>query len=373
MSIMHLDNQTHHAQRSIFLGEAVDIQRYDQVKYQWMERWNDVGLGNFWRPQEVDITKDKADFESLDEHQKFIFASNLKRQIVLDSVQGRAPALAFLPITSLPEAESAFLEWSFQELIHSRSYTHIIRNIYNDPSEVFDHILEIQEIVDLAKDISAHYDTLIAMNNSREHQLNSGVKLFEQFTKEHKRAIWRALNAVNALEGVRFYVSFACSWAFAEVLGKMEGNAKIIRLICRDENEHLKFTQMLLTTLPKDDPDFAEIKEELREEMTQLFYSVGDQEKSWAKYIFQHGDMLGLDENICCQLVDWLMAKRMGAIGLVYGGETPKNNPIPWMGNWISSASLQVAPQETEISSYIISVLDGGVDIDALKEQRVGL
>lgn len=369
MSIMNLDNQTQHDQRTIFLGESVDIQRYDQVKYQWMERWNDIGLGNFWRPQEVDLTKDKSDFESLDEHHKFIFLSNLKRQIVLDSVQGRAPALAFLPIASLPEAEAAFLEWSFQELIHSRSYTHIIRNVLNDPSEVFDHILEIEEIADLAKDISVHYDVLISMNS----HLEDGVRVSREHKKEHKRAIWRALNAVNALEGVRFYVSFACSWAFVEVLNKMEGNAKIIRLICRDENEHLKYTQMLLQILPKDDPDFAEIKEELREEMTELFHSVCEQEKDWARYIFQHGDMLGLDETICCQLVDWLASKRMGAIGLVYGGQAPKDNPIPWMGNWISSASLQVAPQETEISSYIIGVLDGGVSTDELKELRVEL
>lgn len=233
MTVINLQNQTPHTERTMFFDEEVDIQRYDIVKYNWAERWTDKGLGNFWRPQEVDLTKDKRDYAELDFAQKFIFDSNLKRQIVLDTVQGRAPALAILPIVSLPEIEAAILKWTFDESIHSRSYTHILRNVHDNPSEIFDNILGIQEIADLAKDISVYYDTLIALNNSREHQLNSGVKLSKQFTKDHKKALWRALFAVNALEGIRFYVSFACSWAFAQVLGKMEGNAKVIKLICR--------------------------------------------------------------------------------------------------------------------------------------------
>lgn len=370
MSVMNLESKAHHTKQPIFLGEPLAIQRYDLVKYQWMELWNDKGLGNFWRPTEVDVTKDKRDFEELDEVQRFIFLENLKRQIVLDTVQGRAPALAFLPIASLPEAEAAFLEWSFQELIHSRSYTHIIRNVINDPSEVFDHILEIEQIADLAKDISKNYDALIAMNHKKAHVENSGLQVSKQHTREHKKAIWRALFAVNALEGIRFYVSFACSWAFAQVLKKMEGNAKIIKLICRDENEHLKYTQMLLRDLPKDDPDFVEIKEELREEMDDLFMQVVAQEKAWAKHLFQHGDMLGLDEQVCCDLVDWLAGKRMGAIGLKYSGNVPEVHPIAWMNNWVSGNSRQVAAQETEVESYIIGVAEGPLDPKSLRAAK---
>lgn len=370
MSVMNLECVEHHTKQPIFLGEQLAIQRYDQVKYQWMERWNDKGLGHFWRPSEVDLTKDKRDFEELDKAQQFIFIENLKRQIVLDTVQGRAPALAFLPIATLPEAEAAFLEWSFQELIHSRSYTHIIRNVLNDPSIVFDHILEIEKVADLAKDISKSYDSLIFFNNMKGYFESCCKELDDATIREHKRAIWRALFAVNALEGVRFYVSFACSWAFAQVLGKMEGNAKIIKLICRDENEHLKFTQMLMRDLPKDDPDFAEIKEELREEMDSLFMDVVNQEKGWAEHLFQHGDMLGIDYKICCDLVDWLADKRMGAIGLKYSGNVPKEHPLPWMNGWVSGNGRQVAAQETEVESYIIGVAEGGLDPKALKEAK---
>lgn len=225
MTVINLQNQTPHTERNMFFDESVDIQRYDIVKHAWAERWTDKGLGNFWRPQEVDLTKDKRDYAELDFAQKFIFDSNLKRQIVLDTVQGRAPALAFLPIVSLPEIEAAILKWTFDESIHSRSYTHILRNVHDNPSEIFDNILGIQEIADLAKDISVHYDELI--------EFNAGHGMRYQNSIGHKKALWRALFAVNALEGIRFYVSFACSWAFAQVLGKMEGNAKVIKLICR--------------------------------------------------------------------------------------------------------------------------------------------
>lgn len=365
MTVINLQNQTHHTERTMFFDEEVDIQRYDIVKYNWAERWTDKGLGNFWRPQEVDLTKDKRDYAELDFAQKFIFDSNLKRQIVLDTVQGRAPALAFLPIVSLPEIEAAILKWTFDESIHSRSYTHILRNVHDNPSEIFDNILGIQEIADLAKDISVYYDELI--------KFNSGHGMRYQNSVGHKKALWRALFAVNALEGIRFYVSFACSWAFAQVLGKMEGNAKVIKLICRDENEHLKFTQLLLQTLPKEDPDFAKIRDELSEEMNDLFMSVVKQEKGWAKYLFQHGDMLGLDEKVCCDFVDWLAVKRMGAIGMNYSGNSPKDHPLPWIASWISGNTRQVAPQEAEVESYIIGVTEGGVDTKGLNDLRVSL
>ena len=208
-------------QQNCFFGEPVNIARYDKQRYSIFEKLTDKQLGFFWRPEEVDLSRDSKDFKGLTENEKHIFTSNLKRQILLDSVQGRAPSLAFLPICSLPELETWIQTWAFSETIHSRSYTHIIRNVYSDPSRVFDEMLDIQEIADCAQDISKYYDELIAFNSNM------------RYNYDHKKVLWLCLNAVNALEGVRFYVSFACSWAFAEVK-KMEGNAKIIKLIARD-------------------------------------------------------------------------------------------------------------------------------------------
>jgi len=225
-------------EQTCFFGKQVNIARYDKQRYNIFEKLTDKQLGFFWRPEEVDLSRDGKDFKGLSDHEKHIFTSNLKRQILLDSVQGRAPSLAFLPICSLPELETWIQTWTFSETIHSRSYTHIIRNVYSDPSRVFDEMLDIQEIADCAADISKYYDNLIAFNSVM------------RYNYDHKKALWLCLNAVNALEGVRFYVSFACSWAFAEVK-KMEGNAKIIKLIARDENVHLASTQQLLKILPK--------------------------------------------------------------------------------------------------------------------------
>lgn len=340
-------------QETCFFGESVNIARYDKQKYNIFEKLTEKQLGFFWRPEEVDLSRDGKDFKALNEHEKHIFTSNLKRQILLDSVQGRAPSMAFLPICSLPELETWIQTWAFYETIHSRSYTHIIRNVYSDPSRVFDEMLDIQEIVDCATDISKYYDKLITSNNQ--------IGLFKHDKKHmysHKRDLWMCLNAVNALEGVRFYVSFACSWAFAEVK-KMEGNAKIIKLIARDENVHLASTQQLLKILPKEDEDFARIQEETRDECISLFYNVVAQEKAWAHYLFQNGSMIGLNEQLLCDYVDHIAAKRMGALGL---NGKPGPNPLPWTQKWIAGSDVQVAPQETEITSYI----NGGVvkDVD---------
>ena len=340
-------------QQTCFFGKSVNIARYDKQRYNAFEKLTEKQLGFFWRPEEIDLSRDGKDFKALNEHEKHIFTSNLKRQILLDSVQGRAPSLAFLPITSLPELETWIQTWAFFETIHSRSYTHIIRNVYSDPSRVFDEMLDIQEIADCADDISKYYDRLITANNQ--------YALFKHDKKhmyEHKKDLWLCLNAVNALEGVRFYVSFACSWAFAEVK-KMEGNAKIIKLIARDENVHLASTQQLLKILPKEDEDFARIQEETRDACIDMFYRVVEQEKSWAHYLFQNGSMIGLNEELLCQYVDHIAAKRMGAIGL---NGKPGPNPLPWTQKWIAGSDVQVAPQETEITSYI----NGGVvkDVD---------
>lgn len=345
-------------QETCFFGKPVNIARYDKQRYNTFEKLTEKQLGFFWRPEEVDLSRDGKDFKGLTEHEKHIFTSNLKRQILLDSVQGRAPSLAFLPICSLPELETWIQTWTFSETIHSRSYTHIIRNVYSDPSKVFDEMLDVKEIVDCAKDISKYYDQLITANNQDALFVQDKNHLYS-----HKKSLWLCLNAVNALEGVRFYVSFACSWAFAEVK-KMEGNAKIIKLIARDENVHLAATQQLLKILPKEDEDFARIQEETRAECIDMFYSVVEQEKSWARYLFQNGSMIGLNEQLLCEYVDHIAAKRMGAIGL---NGKPGPNPLPWTQKWISGGEVQVAPQETEITSYVIGGVKKDVDENTFK------
>jgi ribonucleoside-diphosphate reductase beta chain len=279
-------------------------------------------------------------------------------------VQGRAPVLAFGPICSLPELETWLTTWTFFETIHSRSYTHIIRNIYSDPSKVFDEMMDIAEIADCAGDISKYYDDLIFWNTDYFHHYN--VSGLTNIRYEHKKALWLCLNAVNALEGIRFYVSFACSWAFAE-LKKMEGNAKIIKLIARDENLHLASTQQLLKVLPADDSDFAKIAEETREECANLFVNAVNQEKAWAHYLFKDGSMIGLNETLLSDYIEWIANKRMTAIGLPtsYKGGS---NPLPWTQKWISGSDVQVAPQETEITSYVV----GGVKKDVTSESFKG-
>lgn len=332
----------------MFFGAPVNIARYENLKYKTFDNLTEKQLGFFWRPEEVDIGRDSKDFRSLSDHEQHIFTSNLKRQILLDSVQGRAPTEAFLPICSLPELENWIVTWTFSETIHSRSYTHIIRNIYSNPSEVFDNLLDIQEIVDCAKDISKYYDNLIKQPN--------------------KQNLWMALNAVNALEGIRFYVSFACSWAFAE-LKKMEGNAKIIKFIARDENVHLASTQQMLKLLVRDDPEFAAIKEQSEEKVLQLFDSVVQQEKKWAEYLFKDGSMIGLNAELLGDYVEWIASKRMHAIGYKSLYRVEQANPLPWTQKWISGSDVQVAPQETEITSYI----NGGVKKDVTENTFAGL
>jgi len=346
------------------------MQRYDTMKYRQFEKLTQQQLSFFWQPQEVDVTRDAKDFKDLTEHEQHIFTSNLKRQILLDSVQGRSPNLAFLPICTLPELETWIETWSFSEIIHSKSYTHIIRNVYPNPSQVFDDMLDINEIIECGNDISKYYDRLI--RGVQAYQLlGEGQHIIDGETLEVdlyqlKRLLWLCLNNVNVLEGIRFYVSFACSWAFAE-LKKMEGNAKIIKLICRDENLHLGSTQTLLKLLPTDDPDFAKIREETREECTQMFVAAVNQEKRWAHYLFKDGSMIGLNEKLLNEYVEWTANKRMIAVGLpspFKGG----SNPLPWTAKWIAGADVQVAPQETEISSYTIGAVKQDVTQDTFRD-----
>jgi ribonucleoside-diphosphate reductase beta chain len=354
MSVFDLQANRDSVNRKAFFDGPVTLARYDKQKYNFLEKLTEKQLGFFWRPEEVEIIRDSKDFKDLTDNERHIFTSNLKRQILLDSVQGRAPILAFGPICSLPELETWLTTWTFFETIHSRSYTYIIRNVYPDPSVIFDEMLDIPEIAECAKDISKYYDNLVMFNNG------------SPVSYDHKEALWLCLNAVNALEGIRFYVSFACSWAFAE-LKKMEGNAKIIKFIARDENLHLASTQQLIKTLVKDDPDFAKIAEETKDECVSIFVKAADQEKAWANYLFKDGSMIGLNEKLLGDYVDWITNKRMTSIGLpspFKGG----SNPLPWTQKWISGSDVQVAPQETQITSYLV----GGVTKDVTEDSFKG-
>jgi ribonucleoside-diphosphate reductase beta chain len=349
-------NKKSHLEKNMFLDEEVDIQRFDILKYPALDKITEKQLGFFWRPEEVDVSKDKKDFNGLTLNEQHIFTSNLKRQILLDSVQGRAPNLAFLPIASLPEIENWIETWSFFETIHSRSYTHIIRNIYPNPSTVFDGMLDVKEILECGNDIAQYYDDLIDCNNSATNKM------------QHKQALWMCMLSANALEGIRFYVSFACSWAFAE-LKKMEGNAKIIKFIARDENVHLAATTTIIKNMLKEDPDFVKIQKQTENESVNLFVRVIEQEKEWAKFLFKNGSMIGLNEQILCDYIEWIGCKRMRAIGLPCPYTVSKMNPLPWTEKWIGGGNVQVAPQETEITSYIT----GGVKQDVDDKTLSGL
>ncbi len=342
------------------------------LKYKQFDKLTDKQLGFFWRPEEVDCNKDANDFKLLTENEQHIFTSNLKRQIILDSVQGRAPVEAFGPLVSIPELEAWIQTWTFSETIHSRSYTHIIRNVYANPSKVFDEMMNIPEITDCADAISTNYDELIALSLQYQylgvgnHTVNG--KKVEVDLYELKKALYKTLMSVNILEGVRFYVSFACSWAFAE-LKKMEGNAKIIKLIARDENLHLASTQSLLKILPKDDKDYIKIAKETEEECIQMFVDAVEQEKAWADYLFKDGSMIGLNSQLLSDYIEWICCKRMISVNLKCPYTVPQSNPLPWTQKWIAGADVQVAPQETEITSYI----QGGVKQDVSSDTFGGM
>lgn len=372
LSIFDAANRSDHTKSLAFLDPhgGVTIQRFETMKYPQFDRLTEKQLGFFWRPDEIDITHDAKDFKELAEYEQHIFTSNLKRQILLDSVQGRSPNIAFLPIVSLPELEAWISTWSFVEVIHSRSYTHIIRNVYANPSLVFDEMMDIEEIICCAHDISKYYDRLIdlsahyALFGEGIHQIND--RTVEVNLYELKKALWMTIMSVNILEGLRFYVSFACSWAFGEVK-KMEGNAKIIKMICRDENLHLASTQMLLKLLTKDDPDYAKIAEECKGDCIQLFADAVDQEKAWAQYLFKDGSMIGLNCELLSSYVEWIANKRLVSIGLPMLYKTSAN-PLPWTQKWIAGEEIQVAPQETAITSYISGGIKQDFNQDSFKD-----
>ena len=361
-------------EQPMFFGQPLGVQQYTTFKYPVFDKLTQTQLGFFWKPDEISLQKDRADYQTLRPEQKHIFTSNLKYQVMLDSVQGRGPGLAFIPYVSLPELESAMTVWEMMEMIHSRSYTHIIKNLYPNPDEVFDTILDDEKILSRAESVTASYDEFIQAahlyDSTNTHSFaREGVETARDERIELKRKLFRAMMNVNILEGIRFYVSFACSFAFGE-LKVMEGSAKIISLIARDENQHLVLTQNIINKWREgDDPEMKTIYHEETERSRKMFEQCVNEEKAWAKYLFKDGSMIGLSENLLANYVEWICNRRMKAIGLEPLYSIPaNNNPLPWTEHWIKSKGVQVAPQETEVESYII----GGIKQDIQEDTFAG-
>ena len=367
-------NKVDTTKQKMFFGAPLGVQRYDQFKYPVFDKLTQTQLGYFWRPEEVSLQKDRADYQTLRPEQKHIFTANLKYQILLDSVQGRGPGMAFSPFCSLPELEGAMNIWQTMEMIHSRSYTYIIKNVYPDPTEVLDTIVDDDRILERAKSVTAAYDEFLQASQewgagNRWEQALEQVDSAQWELKELKRKLYRAVVNVYILEGIRFYVSFACSFAFGE-LKMMEGNAKIIGLIARDESQHMTITQNIIKKwLEGDDPDMREIAREEEENIIEMFKQCVEEEKNWAEYLFKDGSMIGLNDKLLSKYVEWVANRRMKSIGLKPIFDVPaNNNPLPWTEHWLNSKSMQVAPQETEVESYVI----GGIKQDVSESTFAG-
>jgi len=366
--------QVNTKKQPMFFGKPLGVQRYDSYKYPIFDKLTTQQLGYFWRPEEVSLQKDRGDYQTLRPEQKHIYTSNLKYQIMLDSIQGRGPGMAFIPYCSLPELEACMEVWGFMEMIHSRSYTYIIKNVYSDPSEVFDKIVTDERILERARSVTESYDDFIqssqqyGVSDTWLHNLE-GVTYAKESLNDVKRKLYRAVANVNILEGIRFYVSFACSFAFGE-LKLMEGSAKIISLIARDENQHLAITQNILNKWRDgDDPEMKQIMKEEEEWTYAMFDRAVNEEKRWADYLFKDGSMIGLNDKLLQQYVEWIANRRLKAIGLKPQYDiSANNNPLPWTQHWISSKGLQVAPQETEVESYVV----GGIKQDVTKNTFAG-
>ncbi|TWX52840.1 class Ia ribonucleoside-diphosphate reductase subunit beta [Colwellia hornerae] len=352
----------------MFLGNSVNVSRYDQQRFIAFEKLIEKQLSFFWRPEEVDVSKDRSDWQSLTPSEKHIFISNLKYQTLLDSMAARSVNAVFLPLVSLPEVETWVETWAFSETIHSRSYTHILRNLFSDPSEIFDDIVVNPAILKRASSIAKYFDSVIIttqlLQSQGEGSYEVDGEMIEVSTRKLKERLYLAVCSVNALEAIRFYVSFACSFAFAE-RELLEGNAKIIKLIARDEALHLTGTQHILNNWlsGRDDPEMKIIAQEMKEQGLQIFLDVVEQEKEWAQYLFKDGSMIGLNAAILNQYIEYISNQRLTAIGF----DAPfdiKSNPLPWMNAYLVSDNVQVAPQETEISSYLVGQVDSSVSSD---------
>lgn len=359
-TVFNINNEKH-IKEPMFFGKALNVQRYDEFHYPIFDKLTQKQLSLFWRPEEVNLQKDRSDYHKLPEEHRHVFTKNLLFQTMLDSQQGRGPCLAFLPFVSVPELESCIIAWDFFENIHSRSYTHIIKNIYPNPTEVFDSLLLDENIVRRAKQVSEAYDNFISIG--LQYQLEPDSVDITYL----KRLLYLAIVNVNILEGIQFYVSFACTFAFGE-LKQMEGSAKIIKFIARDEAQHYAITQHILK-IWEDDKEMVKIATDCKEEVVQMFDNAVREEKLWAQYLFQEGSLIGLNETLLCQYVEWLANKRLKTLGLdPLFPEATKQNPLPWTEHWLNAKSVQVAPQETEISSYLV----GSIKSDTNTEQFAG-
>lgn len=351
----------------MFFGkQGMNTQRFDVLKYPIFDKLTQQQLGFFWRPEEVSLQKDRSDYKKLSEDQKFIFTKNLLYQTLLDSVQGRSPGLAFLPHVTLPELETCITTWEFFETIHSRSYTHIIRNLYPNPEEVFDSLLDDEMIIKRANSVTAAYDDFINMANSYK-MVGGGQNKKDDAAWMYavKERFYRALISVNILEGIRFYVSFACTFAFTEGLKLMEGSSKIISLIARDESQHLAITQNIINNYRKfeNDKDMLKIMKDNEDIVYDMYREAVEEEKAWARYLFDGRSIIGLNDQILCDYVEYMANKRMRTIGLnpIY---KQTSNPLSWTDHWLSSKGNQNAPQETEIESYLVGAINQDVDDD---------
>ena len=359
----NLHKQTNYLKRHMFLDPEgpVTVQRFEEVKYPKIQKFEELARGFFWVPEEVSLTKDKIDHKEASEAVKHIFTSNLLRQTALDSIQGRAPAQVFNPVISIPELEALVNNWSFFETnIHSKSYSHIIRNVYGVPKEEFNKIHDTAEIVGMAANIGRYYEAL--------HQLNCRKELGEDIpVHDHKRAIWLALHASYALEALRFMVSFATSLAMVE--NKIYiGNGNIISLILQDEILHADWTAWIINNVVKDDPDFGAIDLECREEVYAMYLDVVREEKEWADYLFKKGVVIGLNANILKDFVDYTAYIRLKEIGIKYQEDYPRTNPIPWFNKHVNINKKQTALQENESTNYVIGVMSDHVDYEELPD-----
>ena len=360
----NLKTKTDYLQRKMFLDPAgpVTIQRFEEVKYNKLVKFEQEARGFFWVPEEISLTKDAQDFKDASETVKHIFTSNLLRQTALDSLQGRGPSQIFTPVVSIPELEALVYNWTFFETnIHSRSYSHIIRNIYNVPKEVFNTIHDTEEIVAMASSVGKYYDDLHQMNCRRELGLDAVSD------KSYIKAIWLALNASYALEAFRFMVSFATSLAMVE--NKIFiGNGNIISLILQDEILHRDWTAWLINQVVKEDPRFAEAKQECEAEVYQMYLDVIREEKAWADYLFNKGPVIGLNAQILKDFVDFTAANALKEIGIKYQSPAPRSTPIPWFNKHVDVSKKQTALQENESTNYVIGVMSDSLDYEELPE-----
>jgi ribonucleoside-diphosphate reductase beta chain len=363
----NLATKTDYLHRKMFLDPAgpVTIQRFEEVKYNKLVKFEQEARGFFWIPEEVSLTKDANDFKESSDTVKHIFTSNLLRQTALDSLQGRGPAQVFTPVVGIPELEALMYNWSFFETnIHSRSYSHIIRNIYNVPKDVFNTIHDTKEIVDMASSVGKYYDELHRINCHKELSSEMTGMVLEQ---EHIKAIWLALNASYALEAFRFMVSFATSLAMVENRIFI-GNGNIISLILQDEILHRDWTAWIINQVVKEDPRFAAAKSECEAEVYQLYLDVIREEKAWADYLFQKGPVIGLNAQILKDFVDYTAVGALKEIGVKYQEPAPRSTPIPWFMKHVDTSKKQTALQENESTNYVIGVMSDSLDYDELPD-----